>query len=108
MGTNPAPQAFVTINIAGTMDFYVPSHSFKFNSNGTALSAPTTILNFGYDTQKAPYCFVRSTTAPQQLAITSVSGCKVPNTSFAAPARSEFKFDLDSLKPNDFDNMFSL
>jgi hypothetical protein len=109
MGATPASQAFVTINIGDTMDFYVPSHSKKWNTDGTTWSSGgTAISNFGYDTQKAPYCFARSTTTSQQLAIASVAGCKVPNTSFSAPVRSEFKFDLDSLKPNDFDNMFSL
>jgi hypothetical protein len=91
------------------MDFYVPSHSKKWNTDGTTWSTGgTAISNFGYDTQKAPYCFARDTGTPQELGIASVSGCKVPNTSFAAPIRPEFKFDLDSLKPNDFDNMFSL
>jgi hypothetical protein len=67
------------------------------SSTGSALS------NHSFNSV-TPYCFARDFDGFPALALgaAAITDCLVPSTSYADPIKSQFKFDIESLKPSNF------
>jgi hypothetical protein len=101
---NGANADLVIVNSNNNLEKY----SSLTNAADLNTASVTTLSNYK-KYSPAPHCFTRSTTTSQSLGATGVTDCGVPDTSHAdAVKSSQFKFDIESLKPSNLNGVFTI
>ena len=100
---NGATADLIVVNSSNNLEKYPSLTSSDDLTNATKIS----LVNYIKDSL-IPYCFTRSTSDSLNLGASAVSDCGVPDTSHADAVKSQFKFDIESLKPSNLNTVFTI
>jgi hypothetical protein len=96
----------------GSMELFLSNNNqYTFSSSGS-LSGPTSLgANYIADFDHQTYCFDRSKTSSKDLGDTNKFAndpdCMELETSYDPPIKSDFKFNIETLKPSIFNTIFT-